>query len=915
MAKVEECGSSNSEENSRDSTSSPMSSSGPSETPEFSQKYYDIEPCYYSLNGKSDRNCRGKVFRFREDGDLKGFEAHDNVMYHLKDCVFVEISPSEPYVIAVINSFKYTKREHVVMKLTRYFRAEDIPEISLNLMKQERAELNINPHLCPVSLNRELFNSEISITQPVSCLRGKCTVEYVNDIKQARTVADFSRDNDTFFSCLHFNQDSSKLSSIQYQIRVGDAFQATLPPVAECSVGDEKDRDELVYRPGCIDEQSEAVYIRLARTYRNYTLSNVSMLDSQKNARVSDLLMDEAICQLHRSGYKIDDALNEMAANDILLASDVDYMTADDAKKFAKGIKSLGKNFSRIHRELLPHHSREQLVAYYYLWKKTPEATKPKQTTRRVNQTVIKRPKNEKTKVSRTTSTEYLDFDSASESDVENNGPSGRACHHCFGTESKDWHHANNLLLCTTCRVHYKKYGQLRSVEKPATVPACLFKRANSNDEEESGVRTRAGKKENNRKRTPSSMSETPDRTRSPAVNGANHDEGSPSKRVNGSAKRNGKRPLNQQMQQASCSNAPSPSVSPPANTNGIVNGSLENGHVKNGETTPKKPKMDIDSDDDDCKMMIDEGDDSNDSKPTTNGVKKDEPEAAKPVNGEISNGVIQTATTSEGESSKKEDEQIDDEDDENVTPDNAEDTYTIGSEVICDTQNANFVRAFVRSCGQRCARTDLIFKFKEGSVWDVKRREKEKRKADAEAAAAANAANAAHAGPQLHSQMPGAPPQLKKEQMSAQVPPQLLHSLANGMIPNGLTPQIIEQINRQFMVPMASQPQQAFNMVAGDPLQAFFAVLQQQQQHEQLAMLQQQQQQQPIPHPIDMQQLMLGQMMMLQNPALAAQMQGQIPAVLPHGMVPPSTQAGAYMNSEMMRRLTADAAIRPQHQ
>lgn len=68
--------------------------------------------------------------------------------------------------------------------------------------------------------------------------------------------------------------------------------------------------------------------------------------------------MDEAIIQLHRSGYKVDDALSELNANDIILTTDVDNMTQDDAKKFAKGIKQLGKNFSRIHRELLPHHSR-----------------------------------------------------------------------------------------------------------------------------------------------------------------------------------------------------------------------------------------------------------------------------------------------------------------------------------------------------------------------------------------------------------------------------------------------------------------------------------------------------------------------------------------------------------------------------
>lgn len=80
-----------------------------------------------------------------------------------------------------------------------------------------------------------------------------------------------------------------------------------------------------------------------------------------QSLQVSDLLMDEAIIQLHRSGYKIDDALSELNANDIILTTDVDNMTQDDAKKFAKGIKQLGKNFSRIHRELLPHHSRVRI--------------------------------------------------------------------------------------------------------------------------------------------------------------------------------------------------------------------------------------------------------------------------------------------------------------------------------------------------------------------------------------------------------------------------------------------------------------------------------------------------------------------------------------------------------------------------
>lgn len=34
------------------------------------------------------------------------------------------------------------------------------------------------------------------------------------------------------------------------------------------------------------------------------------------------------------------------------------FMSVDDAKKFARGIKMYGKNFLKIKKELLPHHRR-----------------------------------------------------------------------------------------------------------------------------------------------------------------------------------------------------------------------------------------------------------------------------------------------------------------------------------------------------------------------------------------------------------------------------------------------------------------------------------------------------------------------------------------------------------------------------
>lgn len=60
---------------------------------------------------------------------------------------------------------------------------------------------------------------------------------------------------------------------------------------------------------------------------------------------------------------------------------------------------------------------------------------------------------------------------------------------HCspLPAASKDWHHGGreNILLCTDCRVHFKKYGELPPIEKPVDPPPFMFKPVK---EEEDGL-------------------------------------------------------------------------------------------------------------------------------------------------------------------------------------------------------------------------------------------------------------------------------------------------------------------------------------------------------------------------------------------------------------------------------------------
>lgn len=61
--------------------------------------------------------------------------------------------------------------------------------------------------------------------------------------------------------------------------------------------------------------------------------------------------------------------------------------------------------------------------------------------------------------------------------------------HNCkwLSPASKDWHHGGreNILLCTDCRIHFKKYGELPPIEKPVDPPPFMFKPVK---EEEDGL-------------------------------------------------------------------------------------------------------------------------------------------------------------------------------------------------------------------------------------------------------------------------------------------------------------------------------------------------------------------------------------------------------------------------------------------
>ncbi|KAJ1357933.1 hypothetical protein KIN20_016208 [Parelaphostrongylus tenuis] len=489
------------------------------------------------------------------------------------------------------------------------------------------------------------------------------------------------------------------------------------------------------------------------------------MMDTEKHSRVSDLLFDDALTTLHRCGYRFDEALKEMNANDKLLSADANFMTVEDTKKFSKGIKTIGKNFVRISRELLPLHSRDQLVGFYYLWKKTSDAVKPKPLSRQRNQvTSIKRTaKNSQNKTSRPASTELLDYASASESEMETldaEKAAQYACHHCYGSKSRDWHHAgrDGLLLCSDCRLFYKKYGQLRPVDRPSTVPPCLFKRSPSSvdADEDSGVKTRAGKKE--RRRTPSMGEER----RSPSQAASVHEFDLDKVPINKT--KNGKRKRSNNVHQSNGL----PTI---CNSAKKKREEMDDDSSSGKEVPCEESKQTMDAS---CIKLLDNAADSavpnEDSRRSTENNEALEsmevPNSTSPVEKveQVAKMVEDVKPESAVVSGRKREEKLfddidSDESDENITAIIDDDnTWKHGDQEACSSKNAIFVQSIVRSCGQMSARTDLSYRMPNDCEWARRKRE---RKEKAAAIAAAQ-------------QQPVTPTQPKKSDF-------------NGMVPTGI--------------------------------------------------------------------------------------------------------------------------------
>ncbi|KAJ6642024.1 Arginine-glutamic acid dipeptide repeats protein [Pseudolycoriella hygida] len=175
-------------------------------------------------------------------------------------------------------------------------------------------------------------------------------------------------------------------ASTQGEIRVGSGHQAKLPdyePIENYKDDDERELEERRWNPTIVLDGDLLMYIRAARSMAAFQgmCDGGSPEDGCMAASRDDTTIN-ALDVLHDSGYEPGKALQALVKCPVPKGIDKKW-TEDETKKFIKGLRQFGKNFFRIHKDLLPHKETPELVEFYYLWKKTPGANNNRPHRRR----------------------------------------------------------------------------------------------------------------------------------------------------------------------------------------------------------------------------------------------------------------------------------------------------------------------------------------------------------------------------------------------------------------------------------------------------------------------------------------------------------------------------------------------------
>ncbi|KAA0196012.1 Arginine glutamic acid dipeptide RE repeat [Fasciolopsis buskii] len=158
----------------------------------------------------------------------------EGVEYKTGDFVYYEEPDFEYYTIGLIEEIKFSRRDKFAVLVKCFYRTHDIPETSKqSVLERENFHTPSNSKLMNDVLSRELFASEVQETLTSKQLRGRCHVSHLGDLHTAMSTF-CPTEEDSFFYVFAYNPETRRLMNTRAEIRVGTAYQASIPAFRHC---------------------------------------------------------------------------------------------------------------------------------------------------------------------------------------------------------------------------------------------------------------------------------------------------------------------------------------------------------------------------------------------------------------------------------------------------------------------------------------------------------------------------------------------------------------------------------------------------------------------------------------------------------------------------------------------------------
>lgn len=297
--------------------------------------------------------------------------------YRIGDCIYFETSPSMPsQTIGKIDEICKINGDNIEVKVVVFFRRRDIPSSLMTLADKYQYDETQEQEIEQMSdkdktllKQRELFYSRQIETIPASAIRGKCTVQLLNE---SESFASYLDKEDTYFYTLVYDPQQKVITADRGEIRVGQRFQAEVPPKSVYSPqpggdpADPRDLNELetlVYTPDHnLTDDDINKFLTIAKSVGTFARAlDCSSSIKQPSLHLTaasasrDVTLLYAMQLLHQNNYDLGKAVCALvpSTGPVLCRDEIEEWTAGEATLFEEAIEKYGREFNDIRQDFV----------------------------------------------------------------------------------------------------------------------------------------------------------------------------------------------------------------------------------------------------------------------------------------------------------------------------------------------------------------------------------------------------------------------------------------------------------------------------------------------------------------------------------------------------------------------------------